>query len=433
MHTIPILAIRIPPERQRTDIPDEHIGELMSTVFGPAGLINPVVLREGETLVAGECRVRAIKLGYAMGKTLFHAGQEVPQGEIPYIDFGELSVLQQMEIEYAENAFRQDLTWQDNARALDQLHALRQAQAAQRGEVHLIKHTAQEVFKRSDGDYGGKVSSSILVAKHLDNPAIAGAKSLKEAQKILVRQDEKVRRETLATLVGKQSISERFQVYNADCLEWMASQPADQFDVILTDPPYGMAADQFNDAAGKMVGIDHEYSDDRETTQILLAKAIPEFFRLAKPEAHLYLWCDLDLFHWLREQCQAAGWWTHRTPLINVKPDGGRVPWPEHGPRRSYELVLYAVKGKKPVTSIRNDTFESKMPEGNLGHGAQKPIEAYVELLKRSVRPGDRVLDAFAGSGVIFPAAAAVQCSAVGIELAPHAYGICLERIKELT
>ena len=432
MNLLPLSLLVIPPERQRTDIPDAHIGELMGSIFSRAGLINPLVVRDGTTLVAGECRLRAIRLGYTMGKTLWHANAPVPPGQVPVIDFGELSALQQMEIEYAENAFRKDLTWQENVKALEALHALRTAQAAERGETQPIKATAEEVFKRSDGAYSSKVSDSLLLARNMDNPLVAKAATLKEAKKILLRQDDIERRKTLSALVGKTSVSDRFSAHQADCIEWMASQPDAQFDVILTDPPYGMGADQFGDAAGKMAGIDHLYTDDADSTQELLAAVIPELFRLAKPEAHLYLWCDIDLFPWIRAQCRAAGWWTFRTPLINIKPEGGRVPWPEHGPRRSYELCLYAVKGKRPVNAVKNDTFETRMPEANLGHGAQKPIEAYVELLKRSVKPGDLVFDPFAGSGTIFPAAHAVECRAVGIELSPHAYGICLERIGEL-
>lgn len=431
-----ISAIHIPPERQRTDIPDDHIGELMSEFSQPKiGLLNPIVIeRQGdkEILLAGECRLRAVQLLYKLGGTLYHQGTAVPAGCIPSTTFDELTELQRMEIEYSENARRRDLTWQENAKALALLNALRAKQAELEGRQHTYKAVAEEVFKRGDGEFAGQVSDSVLVARHLDNPAVAKASSLKEAKKILVREDEKKRREVLAREVGLQSIGDRFKVYNANCLDWMREQPADQFDVILTDPPYGMNADEFGDAAGKMVGIDHQYKDDEVHMKALLSKAIPEFYRLAKPEAHLYLWCDIDYFLWLRERCAAAGWWVHRTPLINIKPSGGRVPWPEHGPRRSYELCLYAVKGKRRVTSIVLDTFESRLTEGNLGHGAQKPVEAYVDLLKRSTRPGDVVLDAFAGSGTIFPAAHMVGCSAVGVELSPHAYGICLERIKEL-
>lgn len=434
MRTLPLDQIIVPENRQRSEVPDDHIGKLMESLFaadGP-GLINPITLREGKTLMAGECRTRAIKLGYTLGKTLRHAGLAVPAGHIPFIDFGELTKLQQMEAEYVENAVRRDLTWQDNVRAISALDALRKAQKAQSGGLHSFKDTAKELFKSSEGVHADNVSKAVQLAALLDNPAISKASSFNEAKKILAKQQDAAHRERLAATFGKVVTSKKMKAFNADCLEWMKEQPDGQFDVILTDPPYGMDADSFGDAAGRLSGTEHEYTDGRAPTMALLERCIPEFYRLAKPESHLYLWCDIDLFHWLRDQCRAAGWWTHRTPLVNVKPEGGRVPWPEHGPRRCYEICLYAVKGKRPVTSIRPDVFESRLVEGNMGHGAQKPVEAYVELLKRSVRPGDKVFDAFAGTGTIFPAAHAVGCYAVGVEKEQAAFGTCIRRIEEL-
>lgn len=435
MKFIPISAIIIDEARQRQKFDDTAQGELNESIENN-GLISPVVVSldsDGHPhLVAGERRLRAVSTLNILGKQLMHGGARIPAGHIPALDFGELSPLQKQEIEYAENAYRQDLTWQENVAATERLHSLRTAQAVSKGETQTVKATAQEIFGRSDGSYHDTVKSSLVVAAHMANPAVAKASSLKEAVKVIRRVEEKGRREHLAAVQGTKSVSDQFKVYHTDCLSWMKDQPDEQFDVILTDPPYGMGADTFGDAAGRMAGIDHEYSDGQEETYRLLSRCIPEWFRLAKPQAHLYLWCDVDMFIELRTLCRATGWWTFRTPLINLKPEGGRVPWPEHGPRRSYEICLFAVKGKRPVTSIRPDYFESRLTEGNLGHGAQKPVEAYVELLKRSVRPGDTVLDSFAGTGTIFPAAAACGCNAVGTEMEAAAYGICLERIGKL-
>lgn len=434
MKTLLITSIIIDPERQRQKFDDTAQGELNESIQAQ-GLISPVIIRMESGvphLVAGERRIRAVSTLSILGVSIRHGGLPVPPGHIPVLDFGELSPLAQQELEYAENAYRQDLTWQENVSATERLHALRTAQAAARGESQTINDTATEIFGRSDGSFRDTVKSSLVVAAHMDNQAVAKASSLKEAVKVIRRIEETGRREHLAAVQGTRSLSERFKVYHTDCLTWMKDQPDAQFDVILTDPPYGMGADTFGDAAGRMAGIDHNYQDGESQTTDLLSLCIPEWFRLAKDQAHLYIWCDIDLFPTLRELCRLAGWWTFRTPLINLKPEGGRVPWPEHGPRRSYELCLFAVKGKRPVTSIRPDYFESRLTEGNLGHGAQKPVEAYVELLKRSCRPGDTVLDSFAGTGTIFPAAAAMGVNAVGTEMAAAAYGICLERIAGL-
>lgn len=442
----------VPKNRQRTEFPEAYIAELMQAIFNPegAGLINPITLREGTTLVAGECRTKAVALGYKLGKKLRHAGEEVPAGHIPYIDFGLLTPLQQMEAEYSENAIRADLHYLDKAKAIAALHGLRQKQkdarlvdnntritsgTPERLTKQTFQETSTEIFKSpSQADTVAKSVQLVEMVKK--NPELAKASSFKEAKKLMEKIITNQQNEKLAAVVGKVHATDKMRVFHEDCLGWMAKQPEGQYDVILTDPPYGMDADSFGDAAGRLsnAGHGHHYRDDADGTMALLARAIPEFFRLAKPEAHLYLWCDIELFFWLRDVCREAGWQVFRTPLVNVKPEGGRVPWanPPMGPRRAYELCLYAVKGKRPVTQIKSDVFESRLVEGNFGHGAQKPVQAYVELLSRSVRPGDRVLDAFAGTGTIFPAAHALNCYADGVEMEAVAYGICLSRIKEL-
>lgn len=434
MKTLPISSIQIPEARQRQVFGAQEQGELNESIQA-VGLISPVILRFEAgvpKLVAGERRLRSVSTLAILGVGIKHGGLAVPPGHVPYLDFGELSLLEQQEIEYAENAYRQDLTWQENVLATEKLDNLRKARAAAASLPHSTSDTAKQIFGEVTQHGRDTVNKSLVLAAHLSNPEVAKASSLKEAVKIVRRQADTERNKHLASMVGTKSISERFKVYNTECLAWMKEQPDAQFDVILTDPPYGMDAQSFGDAAGRMSGIDHEYDDSAAATTTLLAACIPEWYRLAKPQSHLYLWCDIDMFLTLRGMCRDAGWWTFRTPLINLKPEGGRVPWPEHGPRRSYEICLFAVKGKRPVTSIRPDYFESRLTEGNLGHGAQKPVEAYGELLKRSCRPGDTVLDTFAGTGTIFPAAHALGLSAVGVEMETAAYGICLSRIGEL-
>jgi hypothetical protein len=192
-----------------------------------------------------------------------------------------------------------------------------------------------------------------------------------------------------------------------------------------------MDADSFGDGAGRLAGITHEYGDSLAGFERLMNDAALLFDRVAKPQAHLYVCCDIDQFHWLKDLFNVTGWKVFRTPLINVKSGGGRVPLPEHGPRRCYETILYAHRGGKRVTSIYPDVIETK-GDDNLGHGAQKPVGLIVDLLRRSVRPGDRVLDPFCGTGTIFPAAHEVRVLATGVEREASYYGIAAKRIEEL-
>lgn len=426
--------IQIKPERQRSEFEPQAMTELMSSII-TVGLQHAVVIRTDENgvwLVAGERRLKAITDIYALGKSFKYDGIKVTQGMIPTVSLGELSLLEAEEAELDENIKRKDLTWQEHAAAVQRLNSLRQKQATIAGTTHTIADTAEELTGRRDGSYQAKVKKSIIVANHLNRPAVAEAKTVDEAYKILKKEVEREKNIELAHQVGKSFSAERHEIYHMDCLTYMAEPSnAERFDVILTDPPYGMNAQDFNSGAGKMTGISHSYDDSFESWFKLMKDWSLLSFKVAKPQAHAYIFCDIDNFCLLKTTMIEAGWYVFRTPLIHYKPGSGRVPLPDRGPRRQYELILYAIKGNKPVTHIYPDVIATQADESS-GHGAQKPVALFENLLQRSVKPGDEVLDSFAGSGTIIPACHKFQCKAVAIEQDAGSYGLCLKRLKEL-
>ncbi len=430
MKHLPLSTITIPPSRQRQEFEPKALLELQESILR-IGLMHPIVIRDGGQLVAGERRLRAITDIYALGDTFRCNNEAVPEGMVPCVTLGDLSPLEAMEAELDENLKRKDLTWQETATAISKLHDLRSAQARERGEVQKISDTALELEGRRDGDYLEKTRQAIIVSRHLDNPDVAKAKDTKEAFKILKRAEEARNNAALGATVGLTFSSADHTLLLGDCLTWMKQMPVNQFDVICTDPPYGMGADSFGDGAGRLTGITHEYRDSEESFRKLLADAAFLFGRVAKAQAHLYLCCDIDQFFWLRDLFNGYGWKTFRTPLINVKSGGGRVPLPEHGPRRCYETILYAFRGDNRTRAIYPDVITTAADD-NLGHGAQKPVGMYADLLRRSCLPGDSVLDPFAGTGPIFPAAHELKVRATGIELNPAYHGICVKRLEEL-
>jgi len=456
MRFIPITSVLIKPDRQRQEFVPEALQELVTSIE-ERGLLHPPVLRMeagGWTLVAGERRMKAISQIWELGGTFNCDNEVVPEGHMPFTNLGDLTDLEAEEAELDENLKRKDLTWQEHAAAVAKLHKLRQAQneeawerapATGRGEATIPQEqtyadTAMEIMGRSDGAYQDTVRKEILVSKHLSNPAIAKAKSADEAFKILKKQEESAKNVELARVVGATFNADLHTLLNVDCLDYMkvaaALPDADKFDVILTDPPYGMGAQDFGDAGGKLTGIEHRYDDSYESWQVLMGgdkdSKVQGWCELSylvtKPKAHAYVFCDLDNYHELKRMMEAAGWYVFRTPLINHKMNSGRVPLPDQGPRRQYEIILYAIKGKKQTTHIYPDVISTSADE-NFSHGAQKPVALYQNLLQRSVHAGDRVLDTFAGSGTIFEAANGFKCTAVGTELNPEYYGMCLARI----
>jgi len=83
----------------------------------------------------------------------------------------------------------------------------------------------------------------------------------------------------------------------------------------------------------------------------------------------------------------------------------------------------------KPVTRVAPDVITIRTLTGQR-RGAEKPASLYLDLLARSVQPGDSVLDPCCGLGPIFPAANELSCRATGIEIDPIAVGYASERLE---
>ena len=441
MRFIPISQVLIKPDRQRQEFDPAALQDLVTSIE-ERGLLHPPVLRDEAgtwTLVAGERRMKAIAQIWELGGSFRCDNQQVPAGEMPFTNLGDLSDLEAEEAELDENLKRKDLTWQEHAAAVARLHRLRQGQQVEKAvklqtpiTPQTYADTALELLGKSEGAYQDQIRKEIIVSKHLANPAIAKAKSADEAFKILKKQEESAKNVELARTVGASFNADLHTLLNVDCLDYMTTAAdlpeAEKFDVILTDPPYGMGADNFGDAGGKLTGIEHRYDDSPEHFTKLMTAWSKLSYNVCKAQAHAYVFCDIDRFHELKALMQVAGWYVFRTPLINHKMNSGRVPLPDQGPRRQYEIILYAIKGKKQTTHIYPDVISTSADE-NFSHGAQKPVALYQNLLQRSVRPGDRVLDTFAGSGTIFEAANGFKCAATGTELNPEYFGMCLARI----
>ena len=474
--TAHISRITITEDRQRQEFEPNAMQELFQSIE-KNGLFHAPIMREAEgklILVGGERRLKTLMDMWDLNVPVRYNGQEIPREHVPYTTLGELSELDAEEAELDENMKRKDLTWQEQAAAVDRLMKLREKQYAAkvdevkvkveqaqgpdgppvgRGHIDLEAFLTQEHILppsvasltrelnpestkgKSDGELGGvrdATRKQLIVAQHLANPLVAKAKSTDEAFKILVKQEQADKNRALAATVGATFNAQMHKAHNINCLDWMA-EPENHgtIDVILTDPPYGMGADTFGDGGGKLANIEHHYDDSYESWLNLMDKWTQLSYLVAKPQAHAYVFCDIDRFYELRAMMRASGWYVFRTPLIVHKMNSGRVPLPDRGPRRQYEIILYAIKGEMPVTNIFPDVIPSQADE-NMSHGAQKPVMVYQNLLQRSVRPGMTVADFFSGSGTIFPACHTMKVKAIGFEMNPEYFGMGLRRLQDL-
>jgi site-specific DNA-methyltransferase (adenine-specific) len=434
LHVLPVEDINVPKNRQRKYFNETQIQELAASI-AENGLISPLVVRREESgeliLVAGERRLRALDICWGFGQEVVCNNHIVPERAVPCLYLGEIDEIAAFEIELEENIRRTDLDWKEKANAVGQLYELRRLQAERSGTPEpSVAAIAEEVSGTSEGQFQENIRQDLILARNMDNPVVAKAASRKEAFKALKRDEETKRNEELGRKIGAEFVASMHTLLQGDCLQIMPSLQEGSFDVILTDPPYGIGADEFGDSDGKTAGA-HRYDDSGENFRRLLPRVFEQCYRLAKPAAHLYLFCDIDWFRWLKDQAGDVGWKCFRTPLIWVNPTAMRAPWPDQGPQRKWQMILYAVKGNKQVTRLYSDvlTYPS---DDNLGHQAQKPVAVYQDLMRRSIKPGDSVLDPFCGSGTIFRAAHELKVRGTGLELDAAAVGIAAKRLSEL-
>ena len=246
---------------------------------------------------------------------------------------------------------------------------------------------------------------------------------MKDAMKIIRRKAEAEHRATLAGMFNP--TASPHTAIHGDALEALATLGEETFDCILTDPPYGINADGF----GSQSKTGHAYDDSPEMYREMICTLANESFRVAKSEAHLYLFFDFRWWDTVRLNFEIAGWKVWHRPLVWAK-GNGMLPQPEHGPRNTYEMVMFASKGNRRTMAVKDDVIITP-PVTTLKHGAQKPVALYVDLLSRTALPGDAILDPFMGSGTIFAAANALRLQATGIELVEESYNLALSRIGE--
>jgi len=206
----------------------------------------------------------------------------------------------------------------------------------------------------------------------------------------------------------------RNTVLHGDCIAIMATLPAASIDLVLTDPPYLV---NYCDRAGRRVANDNNP-----------AWVGPAFARIAclmKPEAFcvsFYGWTQVDVF---MAAWRAAG----LVPvghLVFPKPYGSSVGPFEARHEQAYVLAKTSrPRVARPIPDVLPWAYT-----GNRLHPTQKPLEALTPIIKALTRPGDMVLDPFAGSGSTLAAARSLGRDWLGIELDERHAGTARRRLS---
>lgn len=423
MQLIHLSDLQVLP-RQREDVAPAHIRALKESILSK-GLLHALVLQDDQkTLVAGECRSRAIRELYEEGHTFSHNGESIPSGQVPYVRIGDLTLDQIAEAELEENLIRADLTWMEMASARLKIQKLKEIQQPGISRSEVGRQIAELSDKSAEAEAQILArAATVLDPEFKDNPLVKNSKSLKEAfTKVMDLKAAALR----ADLHKRGMIKTEHQLIRGDCRVEIPKLEAGTFDCILCDPPYGIKADEMKKTAG------HHYDDSPAYALDICEFIIREGFKLLKPRGHLFMFCDIEHFIRLRDHGARQAYTSWRTPLIWRKGDEGQAPWGKEGFTRTYEICLFLTKGEKALKGGGPDVVDFKRPpRGDRSHAAEKPVALLTYLLTKSCDPGDQVLDPTCGSGPILEAASEAKVKAIAIEKDQDYFNFAASRLAK--
>jgi site-specific DNA-methyltransferase (adenine-specific) len=263
-----------------------------------------------------------------------------------------------------------------------------------------------------------------------------------------------------------------------DCAEILPALPDASFQLIYIDPPFNTGKDQrrrtlttVRDEVGDRTGFGgrryattedarHAYSDVHDDYLGMLGPLLHEARRLLRPSGTLYLHIDYREAHYVKVLLdEVFGRAAFLNELIWAYDFGGRARdrWPaKHDTifvyvrtpgghffdQEAVERIPYlapglvgpekAARGKLP-TDVWWHTIVPTGGKEKTGYPNQKPEGILRRIVQASSRPGDRVLDFFAGSGTTGAVATALGRRFVLVDRNPEAVDVMRRRLPEAT
>jgi ParB/RepB/Spo0J family partition protein len=409
--------------RIRKDLDEESLLELIES-FKNVGQITPIVVTRDLSLIAGRRRLEAAR----------RLEWSVIRAE--YLE--DLPLLQRKIVEYDENAKRHQLTWQEAALAIKEIHDLERAAASSKGSTWTASDTA-----RALGVSLGKVSEDLTLASAMGNERVAsrpsriGAISAFKRERELDLVRELARRR--ASALGLQSRTENSTtltggvVYNLDCRELLRNVEPESIDLIIIDPPWGIDFDKSSQWTKKWVA---SYDDSEKAVQEMLLETFPLLYKVLKPAAHIYCFYPIQESQWWVENLTSAGFAVRQRPLVWFKVGQPSITDTYTNFLPCYESILW---GYKPNIGDVRRLFARPVPEAQgwpreptLWHENSKPVEMLQKWIESSSEINEVVLDVFAGGGSTLAAAFSLGRYYIGCELDEVNYKKCVDRLRQL-
>lgn len=417
------------------------------------GQLTPILLNERNELLFGERRLTACR---QLGK------------KVRCIFAEQLTPVESKLVELAENLHREDLTWQDRAAGIFEIHKL----FCEADSEWTISATAEEINLNQ-----GSVSENLSVWAEISNPRISEAGSLREAWNVLKRRDQRGMGLALQELLDTPDVVElpagsearedgtdvaegealpvtpsmqdalyvpddirdglakaplvrrveskvpmtptpESTILHTSFLDWAPIYAGAKFNLVHCDFPYGQSQLTGPQGRGSEEGV---YADTADVYWNLLHCFCENMNKFMSISAHLMFWTSGDhanitaTLEFFRQHAPSLMF--HKFNLIWLKTDNaGIASDPRMGPRHIYEVCLFASRGSRQIARVKADAYPS--PSDRQLHPSAKPEPMLRHFMEMLVDDTTSLLDPTCGSGAAVRAAESLGAARVlGLEM----------------
>ena len=220
-------------------------------------------------------------------------------------------------------------------------------------------------------------------------------------------------------------------LFNMNSLIGMNNMQDSSVDLVLTDPPYGIAnASKLTKANGKIVSTNeawgNDFKDEWDNVEDYwnwFKPFVEEMVRVMKDGASMILFLDRKYTGYITFMIEKEFDVTFKNKVYFKK----KNPMPsirKNNYRSSVEEATWFSKGKPNTFNFGEQSEMTQVYEGPIGKKKTKhPTEKYTwmlePLIKNHSSPGDVILDPFSGSGATVRNAIKMGRQGIGFEMSP--------------
>lgn len=222
-----------------------------------------------------------------------------------------------------------------------------------------------------------------------------------------------------------------------DCMDILPTLGSDEFDAVVTDPPYSSGGR--TQASARNI-ISKNDDDRRSNDEWFLGdnlgvdsyirwmrQVARESLRVVALGGHAYVFTDWRQYTNLVTAWESVGW-TLRSVIVWDKNRSGAMGsfW-----RNNHEWIAVFAKGQPRAPAHRScfNTWTGSKPHRG-AHPTEKPLELMRYIIGAIPKVSGKILDPFAGSGTTLVAAASLGFEPVGIERSQKYADLYKARVK---